>query len=91
MPLPPLPLMTFESWNEASLAAWPIRSWADEAAIWTPSPRLPATVDPLAISPMKLPWTVSDDEARVTPGPPAFTSESELTVEPSDPAANRRP
>ena len=69
----------------------PIRSPCDEALIRTPSPRLPATVVPLASRPISLPWTVTFEAVSVTPALPAFTSASDSRVDPSEPAANLSP
>ncbi len=70
---------------------WPIRSPWDEALICTPSPRLPAGVNPLASRPMSFPWTVTNGALRVTPAFPALTSESDLRIEPSEPPLNWSP
>ncbi len=72
-------------------STWPIRSACDEASIRMPSPRLPATVDPLAMMPMSLPWTVMPEPTSVTPAPAARIRASDSSVDPSEPAANRRP
>ena len=56
-----------------------------------PSPLLPATVLPLAIRPMSLPWTVTFEATSVTPALPAFTSASDWRLEPSEPELNRSP
>ena len=55
-----------------------------------PSPRLPATVVPLAIRPMSFPCTVMCEAASVTPAPPALTSDSDRTIDPSEPVAKSK-
>ena len=90
IPLPRLPLITFESRNDV---VEPIPMVLSSAPGWieTPSPRLGSSVMPLPQRPMKLPVSVVFEAAIVTPAPAASTSDSARMPLPAAPLASVRP